>query len=247
VLEPTESIDLGKHTTGILHVKLTVRDGATWAIVSGGFGAVAGAVLSVNLATKETKVVATAVRKPEGVSIVETADGTRAFAYIGGVSSNTLMAVLDITDPASMTLVREEDVARWTHLGGLQLVPARKMLTSNGKPVLAVSVWGVEGGVMTLDVSDPAEPKRLKTETSIGMSFANRLVVSGGIGYLPLEQPMRGGIGFVDLSDPSDPRALGTWFPALLPGATTYTLAVVGDLLYFFQYETSAMLVYRLG
>ena len=78
---------------------------------------------------------------------------------------------------------------------------------------IAYVVWWVHGRLVTIDLSNPASPKKLgEIETPpLGGGWAYRVVLSGQTAFLSADQygSKVGGVHAIDVSDPANLRPLG--------------------------------------
>ncbi|CAE8600505.1 unnamed protein product [Polarella glacialis] len=286
-LRPYASLSLSDHIDGILHTKLLRLPpsasgsgsvpAATWALCTGGLAArVAGGIVAVDIssyilpsrtvshgisrsghstAAAAVHVLETPVVFPEGLLVVGT------YLYVGGISSSKL-AVVDVSDPARMRLVRVVDAVGAQLVGALwppphpawvdtpvveasaqqhqqQQQPQQQLqqqqqhstttTAASHEPSSGayLAAWGDVGGLVRVDVSEPASPLVTQSLKSASLAFANRVVLkllqegpnknsnnsnnsdnsnnnsnlpARLFAFLPLEQQPRGGVAIVEVS-----------------------------------------------
>jgi hypothetical protein len=122
--------------------------------------------------------------------------GGRTYALCAGSIQG--LSIVDVTDPAAPVIV--------AHGYGRNNVHT---LAIEGTTAYLATVGGaVAGGLLMLDLSDPANPVELGDWSAIeaGGSFVHDLYVSDGIAYLCSWQA---GLVLLDVSDPTAPVMLG--------------------------------------
>ena len=240
-LTPSATIDLSAYTDAILHVKLyTDPSGIRWAICTAGFATtLQGGVIAVKLQQDlVVHTLSTPVEQPEGVTIV--AD----YAYIGGINSTSL-AVVSIANPQNMSVVHVMKSVSGLHRYGSQLVAAPGPTV----PIVLAAVWGVPGGLVALNTSDPSAPSQILEVASVLFAFANRAKLYKDISLIPLEQAHVAAIGFVNVSDPAALATLGTYHfdVSLVHNTKSYCLEGTNDgVVISFVAETSEMYIFQL-
>ena len=143
-----------------------------------------------------------------------TPEKVAVFTTWGGVCH-----VLDVKDPARPRKIA--DIAPpqgrygnpWTGKIDFEKYASAVWIEGN----MAYVVWWVHGRLVTIDFSDPADPKKLgELETPIRWGgWAYRVVLSGKTAFLSADQygSHVGGVHAVDVSDPANLKHLG-FFPA---------------------------------
>jgi len=104
-------------------------------------------------------------------------------------------------------------------------------------PAQAVAVSGsnayvAAGGLMVLDISDPASPQLVGGQWGSPSANAYAVAVSGNYAYLTescLDSGFRYGLQVIDISNPANPRRVGAW---TCDGQWGVDLAVSGNYVY---------------
>ena len=153
--------------------------------------------------------------------------------------------VLDVKDPARPRKIADIIPPIGRYGTGQDLI--EKYASSvwiEGK--VAYIIWWVHGRLVTLDFSDPANPKKLgeiQTPTRWG-GWAYRMLLSGKTAYLSADQygTHVGGVHAVDVSDLANPKHLGFFSakgygsPEPDPRKWTRDLALDGNYLFVTDY-----------
>lgn len=141
------------------------------------------------------------------------------YAYLAGTAfagANTGLAIVDVADPASPTLVwHASDLASRT----VAVTDDYAYLTIDASP-----------NVLVFDVTTPVTPVLVTTYHAT--QVANDLAIAGDYAYVATN----GGLDVVDVTQPVTPALVMS-----IPGYTTVCLAVAGNRLYAGEWQTEIM------
>lgn len=90
-------------------------------------------------------------------------------------------------------------------------------------------IYGAPGGITTVDISDPLNPKWLNTARTEGrFSYDAKITDDGTTAVVGIDDaPMNGGVALFDIRDPKKPKLMHTWISdrpgALQNGHMVYT------------------------
>lgn len=171
-----------------------------------------------------------------GVQLVEGIFIHEHHAFVGGFGGSGVLRAIDVSDPRRMVAV-----------GSLSDPDYRQMVSemrATQPGVLFAALWGDPGGLAAFDVADPARVRLLDKQVRPELRRSNRVKLSDGYAYLPLEQTP-GGLAVFDVSDPEKLRfvAQSTGFQSV---EMPYTLEVNGAYVYLFGSASASMAVLRL-
>jgi hypothetical protein len=126
------------------------------------------------------------------------------------------LVIVDMTDPSSPREIASYPTAG--DINGVAVAGDYAYVTEVTRDYVFPTEPGE--GLTVLDISDPANPRRVGGHPSI----SSPLTVSGGFGYVPAYSA---GLRVLDLSDPTNPREVGSY---LEEGASIGAVAVAGPL-----------------
>lgn len=136
--------------------------------------------------------------------------------------SDGMMHVVDIHDPFNPKRLGSYDSLGFADGVALSEAGASTYAYIAGQP----RPNGIGGGLQVVDVSDPANPKRLGGYGE-GVKGISKVIVSGNLAYSASSWGSNCGLETLDVSDPAHPRRIGA-----MTNAGTLALALAGQHLY---------------